>query len=86
MKYKDVYNKVAKQENISPSLVEEIYKKYWKKVRELIESFDLKSDNIDWSNKYSFNLPYLGKLYITKDLIAFRKQRYAEDKKDKTSL
>lgn len=82
MKYKDVYKKVAEQENIDASLVEEIYKKYWNKVKSLIESFDLKSDYIDWSKKYSFNIPYLGKLYITKELLTYRKKQYAKNKKD----
>lgn len=82
MKYKDIYKKVAEEQNISSSLVEECYKKYWKKVRELIESFDLKSNNIDWDNKYSFNLPYLGKLYITKDLHTFRKRQYDKNKEN----
>lgn len=82
MRYKNVYKTVADKEGVSASLVEECYKKYWKKVRELIESFDLKSDNIDWSNKYSFNLPYLGKLYITKELHTFRKRQYDKNKKD----
>ena len=67
MRYKDVYKTVADKEGVSASLVEECYKKYWKKVRELIEGF---------------NLPYLGKLYITKELHTFRKRQYDKNKKD----
>lgn len=77
----------ARYFSVSPKLVEEIYKSYWKFIKETVSSKSLKeiSDEEFDSSNLNINLPYLGKLYADKEkLNKYRRQlKYYQDVKIK---
>lgn len=79
--------KTARYFSISPQLVEDIYKSYWKFIKETVsqKSFKEMTDEEFDSSNMNINLPYLGKLYADKEkLIKYRKQlKYYRDVKIK---
>lgn len=87
----NVIEQLSKELNISKKIILNTYKGYWLFIKNQIESLPLK-DNIneeDFSNlKVSFNIPKLGKFYITyKDYLGIKKKyntfiKHVENKKD----
>lgn len=82
----------ARYFSVSPKLVEEIYRSYWKFIKETVSSKSLKeiSDEEFDSSNMNINLPYLGKLYADKEkLNKYRRQlnyyRNVKIKEDKTN-
>lgn len=61
------YKNVARKLCIDPSKVEEVYKSYWKFVKEHISDIgyvmEMSKEEID-STDTNFNIPYIGKLYM----------------------
>lgn len=82
----------ARYFSVSPKLVEEIYRSYWKFIKETVSSKSLKeiSDEEFDSSNLNINLPYLGKLYADKEkLNKYRRQlnyyKNVKIKEDKTN-
>lgn len=66
--YTDIYREVAKKLGLTTRVVETTYKNYWRFFRETIIKLPLEkelSEEEFKSLKTSFNVPSLGKLYIT---------------------
>ena len=86
------YRKTARYFSVDPKLVENVYKSYWKFIRETVSSKSIKEiseEEFDSSNM-NINLPYLGKLYADKNqLHKYKKQlnyyRNVKIKEDKTN-
>lgn len=78
MPYLDVINKVSKKLSLSAPLVDKVYKAYWLYIKQYIQTLPLK-ENIGEDEfaklKTNFNIPSLGKLYITWD-------KFIKDKKN----
>lgn len=73
----DVIQKVAKDIGMKPSRVHDIYYAYWKFIKTTIEDLPLKNDlKFDEFKKLrvNFNIPRLGKLYVTVD--DYQRQNY----------
>lgn len=79
MKYSDVIDQVSKKLNIPVEVVDEAYKSYWKFIRQTIQSLPL-MDHLDEEEfnklRTNFNIPSLGKLYITWDRLIGCKKRF----------
>lgn len=72
-----VLKKTARYFNIDYKLAEDIYKSYWKFIRETVSAKSIKemTDEEFDSISMNINLPYLGKLYADKErLKRYRKQ------------
>lgn len=71
------YRKTARYFSLDPKFVEDVYKSYWKFIRETVSSKPIKEiseEEFDSSNM-NINLPYLGKLYADKNkLHNYKKQ------------
>lgn len=70
MTYKEIISLVSKELNLPKTLVDRVYKSYWKVVREHIESLPLKDDLSDeefLALRPNINIPSIGKLYVTLD-------------------
>lgn len=79
MKYSDIISKVSKDLNISEEVVDYAYKSYWNFIKQTIQKLPLKED-IDEkefsSLRTNFNIPSLGKLYLTWDRFLSYKKRF----------
>jgi hypothetical protein len=79
MNYTDIIDKVSEELGLPRQLVDRTYKSYWRYIKNQIQELSLK-DNIseDEFNKLStnFNIPSLGKLYVTWDRLVGVKKRY----------
>ena len=64
----EIYEEVAKELNLPVDTVTKVYRYHWKFIKETIESLPLK-DNLTKEEfeklRTNFNLPGIGKLYIT---------------------
>lgn len=70
MEYKDIYKSVAQEMNLSPEVVKEAYRLYWRFIRNTIEALPLRSNLSEEefnSLRTNFNIPSLGKLTCTFD-------------------
>ena len=69
---------------ISPDVVEKVYKAYWLYIKTTIEALPLK-DNLNEEEflklRTNFNVPSLGKLYVTWNRFVRYKKRYELIKK-----
>lgn len=82
MTYKEIVKIVANDLNIEESIVNRIYKYYWKYIKETIKGIPLKDNiSIEELKKYKtgFNIPSLGKLVCNFNKI---KRKYDKSKKD----
>jgi hypothetical protein len=79
MNYTDIIDKVSEELGLPRQLVDRTYKSYWRYIKNQIQELSLK-DNISEEefNKLStnFNIPSLGKLYVTWDRLVGVKKRY----------
>ena len=74
MTFKQIIKQVAKELNLPEDLVRNTYKSYWKVIRQIIESNDIKysKDSILTANEFNskqmnINIPSIGKLNCTYD-------------------
>ena len=74
MTFKQIIKQVAKELNLPEDLVRNTYKSYWKVIRQLIESNNIKysKDSILTANEFNskqinINIPSIGKLNCTYD-------------------
>ena len=81
---KDIINNVSRTLGISPNVVEKVYKAYWLYIKTTIEALPLK-DNLNEEEflklRTNFNIPSLGKLYVTWNRFVRCKKRYELIKK-----
>ena len=70
MTYNEIIAKVADIVSLDKTLVNKVYKSYWRAVKEHIEELPLK-DNLSEEDfckiQPNVNIPSLGKLYVTYD-------------------
>ena len=74
MTFKQIIKQVAKELNLPEDLVRNTYKSYWKVIRQIIESNDIKysKDSILTAKEFNskqmnINIPSIGKLNCTYD-------------------
>ena len=81
---KDILNNVSRTLGISPNVIEKVYKAYWLYIKTTIEALPLK-DNLNEEEflklRTNFNIPSLGKLYVTWNRFVRCKKRYELIKK-----
>lgn len=81
MTYREIIAEVAGNTGLSKTLVEKIYRGYWRAVREHITSLPLKEDLTDeefMELQPNVNIPSLGKLYVNLERYQRVKKRYKE--------
>ena len=78
MKVKDLCTKVALDLNLPPKYVWEVYKSYWKAIRNYMSSLPLKELSEEDLGKIrtNINIPSLGKFFIDLEGLNRKKQRY----------
>ena len=74
MTFKQIIKQVAKELNLPEDLVRNTYKSYWKVIRQIIESYNIKysKDSILTAKEFNskqmnINIPSIGKLNCTYD-------------------
>ena len=76
---KEIILDVSRNLDISPDVVEKVYKTYWSFIKETIQALPLK-DNLSEEEfstlKTNFNVPSLGKLTCTLDKYTRVKKRF----------
>ena len=79
MKLKDIISEASRNLNLDEDYVNEVYRSYWKYIRDTIVDLPLKeelSESQFNSLKTNFNIPSLGKLNCTYDYYRRIKDRY----------
>ena len=86
---KEIILDVSRNLDISPDVIEKVYKAYWSFIKETIQALPLK-DNLSEEEfstlKTNFNVPSLGKLYITWNRFVGCKKRYELIKKLRSNV
>ena len=81
---KEIILDVSRNLDISPDVIEKVYKAYWSFIKETIQALPLK-DNLSEEEfstlKTNFNVPSLGKLCVTWNRFVGCKKRYELIKK-----
>ena len=76
---KEIILDVSRNLDISPDVIEKVYKAYWSFIKETIQALPLK-DNLSEEEfstlKTNFNVPSLGKLTCTQDKYNRVKKRF----------
>ena len=86
---KDIINNVSRTLGISPNVVEKVYKAYWSYIKETIQALPLKeelSEEEFLKLRTNFNVPSLGKLYVTWNRFVGCKKRYELIKKLRSNV
>ena len=84
MNYPDIIGKVSQETGLPPEVVDTAYKSYWKFIKQTIQSLPLKDDisEEDFTKlRTNFNVPSLGKLYVTWNRLIGCKKRFEIIKK-----
>lgn len=79
MNYPEIIDKVAKELNLPKEVIDRTYKAFWLFINQSIQSLPLKENlNEEDFNKLktNFNIPSLGKLYVTWDRLMGCKKRF----------
>lgn len=79
MNYDDIISKVAEDSGLSKEFVDKVYKSYWLTIKEKIKELPLKEDLTEEEFnrlRTNFNIPSLGKLYVTYDSWKGMKRRF----------
>ena len=79
MNYSDIISKVSQEMGLLPEVVDTAYKSYWKFIKQTIQSLPLKDDisEKDFTKlRTNFNVPSLGKLYVTWNRLIGCKKRF----------
>lgn len=86
---KEIILDVSRNLDISPDVIEKVYKAYWSFIKETIQALPLK-DNLSEEEfstlKTNFNVPSLGKLYVTWNRFVGCKKRYELIKKLRSNV
>lgn len=88
-KTEETIARLAFQLGISKDSVIQIYKYFWRYIKETIESLPLNKDlsEEEFSKlRTNFAIPYIGKLYCTYNDYKITKKRYAKYKNDKSNV
>lgn len=94
-KNRKIYEKVAINNNVSPQVVKDVYESMFRFIRERIVETDglaEKSEEDFKKLRLSFNVPILGKFFITHQSIQRQKNQkkakneYIKNKENKTSI
>lgn len=76
---------VARKLSVDQKLVEQVYRSYWRFIKEHISSLNLR--NIDKEEFDSivtnFNIPYIGKLYVGYGRVEKYKKQFKKKRNDK---
>ena len=69
---------VARKLCVDQKLVEQVYRSYWKFVKEHISSLNLRNINQEEFDSIvtNFNIPYIGKLYVGYDRVEKYKRQF----------
>lgn len=84
MRYLDVTEQVSKELNIPIEVVNLAYRSFWAFIKDTIKALPLKGDlSEEEFNKLrtNFNIPSIGKLYVTSDKYERMKKRFEYIKK-----
>ena len=84
MNYPDIIGKVSQEMGLPPEVVDTAYKSYWKFIKQTIQSLPLKDDISEEEFaklRTNFNIPSLGKLYVTWNRLIGCKKRFEIIKK-----
>ena len=84
MNYPDIIGKVSQEMDIPLEVVDTAYKSYWKFIKQTIQSLPLKDDISEEEFaklRTNFNVPSLGKLYVTWNRLIGCKKRFEIIKK-----
>ena len=79
MKYDEIFAQVAKEQGIPKEVIELAYKSGWKFIKQTIEVLPLKEPITEEEfSQYrtNFNIPSIGKLYITYERVLNMKKRF----------
>ena len=79
MNYPDIIGKVSQEMDIQLEVVDTAYKSYWKFIKQTIQSLPLKDDISEEEFaklRTNFNIPSLGKLYVTWNRLVGCKKRF----------
>lgn len=79
MTFQEIIDKVSKDTSIPPKTVEKIYKAFWMYIRSSIQELplmDALTEEEFNSLRPNFNLPSLGKLYVSYDRYVGVKERF----------
>ena len=86
---KEIILDVSRNLDISPDVIEKVYKAYWSFIKETIQALPLK-DNLSEEEfltlKTNFNVPSLGKLCVTWNRFVRCKKRYELIKKLRSNV
>ena len=86
---KEIILDVSRNLDISPDVIEKVYKAYWLFIKETIQALPLK-DNLSEEEfstlKTNFNVPSLGKLCVTWNRFVGCKKRYELIKKLRSNV
>lgn len=86
---KEIILDVSRNLDISPDVIEKVYKAYWSFIKETIQALPLK-DNLSEEEfstlKTNFNVPSLGKLCVTWNRFVGCKKRYELIKKLRSNV
>lgn len=82
-----VYAEVAKELGLSPKFVEQVYKSFWRYIRESISALPLKEMEILSKEEFDKIVPYyvlprLGRLYFSYYKFKGKKERYNDKIKE----
>ena len=84
MNYPDIIGKISQEMDIPLEVVDTAYKSYWKFIKQTIQSLPLKDDISEEEFaklRTNFNIPSLGKLYVTWNRLIGCKKRFEIIKK-----
>ena len=84
MNYPDIIGKVSQEMDIPLEVIDTAYKSYWKFIKQTIQSLPLKDDISEEEFaklRTNFNVPSLGKLYVTWNRLIGCKKRFEIIKK-----
>ena len=85
----EILNKVAQELNLPKGVVKETYNSFFRFIKERIEELPLKEDltTLELSKlKTNFNIPYIGKLYVTENSYNAVKKKYDCNRRSKTKV
>ena len=94
-KNKKIYEEVANNNGVSPQMVKDMYESIFRFMRERVSEVDglsTKTEEEFKNLRLSFNIPLLGKFYITynslQQILTSNKHKYEyfKNKKDKTTI